>query len=89
MESVVPSDRGNYTCMVENKYGAISHSYVLDVLGKSQRFEVSPGRGGGSVRCGGSPPRTFLQLRNWLVHAKNAKKVMFPRAEVINTQSIK
>lgn len=34
MESVVPSDRGNYTCMVENKYGAISHSYVLDVLGK-------------------------------------------------------
>lgn len=36
MESVVPSDRGNYTCMVENKYGSISHSYVLDVLGKKQ-----------------------------------------------------
>lgn len=34
MESVVPSDRGNYTCLVENKYGSISHSYVLDVLGK-------------------------------------------------------
>lgn len=34
MESVVPSDRGNYTCVVENKYGSIFHSYVLDVLGK-------------------------------------------------------
>lgn len=36
MESVVPSDRGNYTCVVENKYGSISHSYVLDVLGKEE-----------------------------------------------------
>lgn len=35
MESVVPSDRGNYTCVVENKYGVIFHSYILDVLGKS------------------------------------------------------
>lgn len=38
MESVVPSDRGNYTCVVENKYGAIFHSYVLDVLGKCPTF---------------------------------------------------
>lgn len=36
MESVVPSDRGNYTCVVENKYGSIAHNYVLDVLGKKQ-----------------------------------------------------
>lgn len=35
MESVVPSDRGNYTCVVENKYGSITHSYLLDVLGKT------------------------------------------------------
>nr|XP_061801552.1 fibroblast growth factor receptor 4-like [Nerophis lumbriciformis] len=35
MESVVPSDRGNYTCIVDNKYGSISHSYVLDVLERS------------------------------------------------------
>ncbi|XP_068186814.1 fibroblast growth factor receptor 4 [Antennarius striatus] len=35
MESVVPSDRGNYTCVVENKYGSITHSYVLDVLERS------------------------------------------------------
>uniref|UniRef100_A0A8C5HUH6 Fibroblast growth factor receptor n=1 Tax=Gouania willdenowi TaxID=441366 RepID=A0A8C5HUH6_GOUWI len=33
--SVVPSDRGNYTCVVENKYGSITHSYVLDVLERS------------------------------------------------------
>lgn len=39
MESVVPSDRGNYTCVVENKYGSISHSYVLDVLGKKQMIQ--------------------------------------------------
>lgn len=39
MESVVPSDRGNYTCVVENKYGSITHSYVLDVLGKKQMIQ--------------------------------------------------
>ncbi|KAH1164696.1 hypothetical protein KIL84_008142 [Mauremys mutica] len=32
MESVVPSDRGNYTCIVENKYGSIRHTYQLDVV---------------------------------------------------------
>uniref|UniRef100_A0A673BSV5 Fibroblast growth factor receptor 4 n=1 Tax=Sphaeramia orbicularis TaxID=375764 RepID=A0A673BSV5_9TELE len=35
MESVVPSDRGNYTCVVENKYGSIANSYILDVLERS------------------------------------------------------
>ncbi|XP_055721657.1 fibroblast growth factor receptor 3 isoform X4 [Salvelinus fontinalis] len=35
MESAVPSDRGNYTCVVENKYGTITHSYQLDVLERS------------------------------------------------------
>lgn len=34
MESAVPSDRGNYTCVVQNKYGSISHTYQLDVLGQ-------------------------------------------------------
>ncbi len=33
MESAVPSDRGNYTCVVQNKYGTIKHTYQLDVLG--------------------------------------------------------
>ncbi|XP_015267995.1 PREDICTED: fibroblast growth factor receptor 4 [Gekko japonicus] len=35
MESVVPSDRGNYTCVVENKSGSIRFSYFLDVLERS------------------------------------------------------
>ncbi|XP_039624496.1 fibroblast growth factor receptor 1-A isoform X4 [Polypterus senegalus] len=35
MESVVPSDRGNYTCVVENKYGNINHTYQLDVVERS------------------------------------------------------
>uniref|UniRef100_A0A674J0R2 receptor protein-tyrosine kinase n=1 Tax=Terrapene triunguis TaxID=2587831 RepID=A0A674J0R2_9SAUR len=35
MESVVPSDRGNYTCLVENQAGRIRYSYLLDVLERS------------------------------------------------------
>uniref|UniRef100_A0A8B9HRM3 Fibroblast growth factor receptor n=1 Tax=Astyanax mexicanus TaxID=7994 RepID=A0A8B9HRM3_ASTMX len=35
MESVVPSDKGNYTCVVENKHGSISHTYTLDVVERS------------------------------------------------------
>lgn len=34
MDSVVPSDKGNYTCIVENEYGSINHTYQLDVVGK-------------------------------------------------------
>lgn len=36
MESVVPSDKGNYTCLVENEFGAINHTYTLDVVGQYQ-----------------------------------------------------
>ncbi|KAJ8281438.1 hypothetical protein GJAV_G00067690 [Gymnothorax javanicus] len=35
MESAVPSDRGNYTCVVQNPYGTITHTYQLDVLERS------------------------------------------------------
>uniref|UniRef100_A0A6Q2ZGC0 Fibroblast growth factor receptor n=1 Tax=Esox lucius TaxID=8010 RepID=A0A6Q2ZGC0_ESOLU len=35
MESVVPSDKGNYTCLVENAYGSINHTYTLDVVERS------------------------------------------------------
>lgn len=37
MESAVPSDRGNYTCVVQNKYGTIKHTYQLDVLGMNMQ----------------------------------------------------
>lgn len=36
MESVIPSDKGNYTCVVENEYGRLQHTYVLDVVGKEK-----------------------------------------------------
>lgn len=42
MESVVPSDRGTYTCLVENAVGSIRYNYLLDVLG-----ECGAGNGGG------------------------------------------
>ncbi|XP_044293241.1 fibroblast growth factor receptor 1 isoform X4 [Varanus komodoensis] len=35
MDSVVPSDKGNYTCLVENRYGTINHTYQLDVVERS------------------------------------------------------
>lgn len=44
MDSVVPSDKGNYTCIVENKYGSINHTYQLDVVGED-------GLGGHCQRC--------------------------------------
>lgn len=47
MESVVPSDRGMYTCLVENSLGSIRYSYLLDVLGEWVGRRVR-GRGGGS-----------------------------------------
>uniref|UniRef100_A0AAY4E2T2 receptor protein-tyrosine kinase n=1 Tax=Denticeps clupeoides TaxID=299321 RepID=A0AAY4E2T2_9TELE len=35
MESVVPSDKGNYTCVLENEFGSINHTYTLDVVERS------------------------------------------------------
>ncbi|KAM6984877.1 fibroblast growth factor receptor 1b [Aplochiton taeniatus] len=35
MESVVPSDKGNYTCVVENQQGSLKHTYMLDVVERS------------------------------------------------------
>ncbi|XP_044890883.1 fibroblast growth factor receptor 4 isoform X2 [Felis catus] len=44
MESVVPSDRGTYTCLVENSMGSIRYSYLLDVLGGAPSQHHSCGR---------------------------------------------
>lgn len=46
MESVVPSDRGNYTCVVENKFGSIRQTYTLDVLGEARGTWVGGGQAG-------------------------------------------
>ncbi|CAN2388422.1 fibroblast growth factor receptor apoptotic signaling pathway [Pristimantis euphronides] len=40
MESVVPSDKGNYTCVVENKYGTIRQTFQLDVLERSSHRPI-------------------------------------------------
>ncbi|KAM4709472.1 fibroblast growth factor receptor 3 isoform 3-T3 [Discoglossus pictus] len=40
MESVVPSDKGNYTCVVENKYGSIRETFQLDVLERSSHRPI-------------------------------------------------
>lgn len=49
MESVVPSDRGNYTCVVENKFGSIRQTYTLDVLGEAPGWRAWAGGAGGAA----------------------------------------
>uniref|UniRef100_A0A671T3B4 Fibroblast growth factor receptor 2 n=1 Tax=Sinocyclocheilus anshuiensis TaxID=1608454 RepID=A0A671T3B4_9TELE len=41
MESVVPSDKGNYTCLLENAYGSINHTYTLDVVSSDSSSSMS------------------------------------------------
>lgn len=50
MESVVPSDKGNYTCVVENEYGSINHTYHLDVVGESLVLPCVSGPASAPVR---------------------------------------
>ena len=40
MKDVVPSDAGEYTCNVSNAYGWISHSYSVDVHGRTDVTSV-------------------------------------------------
>ncbi|XP_072281243.1 fibroblast growth factor receptor 2 isoform X2 [Pyxicephalus adspersus] len=40
MESVVPSDKGIYTCIVENEHGSINHTYSLDVIERSSHRPI-------------------------------------------------
>uniref|UniRef100_A0A452QYF2 Fibroblast growth factor receptor 3 n=1 Tax=Ursus americanus TaxID=9643 RepID=A0A452QYF2_URSAM len=72
MESVVPSDRGNYTCVVENKFGSIRQTYTLDVLGEAPGWRAWAGGAGGAAAAlgqgqmllqgGGGTPRRVLYL---------------------------
>lgn len=52
MESVVPSDRGTYTCLVENSVGSIRYSYLLDVLGERAGRQGSVGVGAQTLPSG-------------------------------------
>lgn len=70
MESVVPSDRGNYTCLVENRFGSIHYSYLLDVLGEGSLVwrwswfpaPPTPGRGVGVTGKGAEEPLLVSSL---------------------------
>ncbi|KAG7278019.1 hypothetical protein CRUP_006184 [Coryphaenoides rupestris] len=76
MESVVPSDKGNYTCVVENQFGSINHTYQLDVVGK---FECKVF----------SDPQPHIQ---WLKHIEvNGSRVgpdMLPYVRVLKTAGL-
>lgn len=62
MDSVVPSDKGNYTCIVENKYGSINHTYQLDVVGEDgSGAALPPAQQCCALRAS---PRTLLGLFN-------------------------
>lgn len=71
MESVIPSDKGNYTCVVENEYGRLQHTYVLDVVGKKKVSFIKPNMASRPMWASGvysscrperSPHRPFLQF---------------------------
>ncbi|ELK03147.1 Fibroblast growth factor receptor 4 [Pteropus alecto] len=61
MESVVPSDRGMYTCLVENSVGSIRYSYLLDVLGERAGRQGNVGAGAQTLPSERSPHRPILQ----------------------------
>lgn len=67
MEAVVPSDKGNYTCVVENQYGSINHTYQLDVVGEGGLLPPPGLASSPALTCGRSlfaersPHRPILQ----------------------------
>lgn len=100
MESVVPSDRGNYTCVVENKYGSIMHSYVLDVLERSpHRPILQAGLPANTTVIVGQDVQFFCKVYSdaqphiqWLKHiTKNGSRYGpdgMPYVQVIKTGSL-
>ncbi|KAJ8385406.1 hypothetical protein AAFF_G00189320 [Aldrovandia affinis] len=100
MESVVPSDRGNYTCVVENKYGSIAHSYLLDVLERSpHRPILQAGLPANTTAVVGSDVQFFCKVYSdaqphiqWLKHIeKNGSHYGpdgLPYVQVLKTGSL-
>ncbi|XP_069051408.1 fibroblast growth factor receptor 4 [Lepisosteus oculatus] len=100
MESVVPSDRGNYTCVVENIYGSISHSYLLDVLERSpHRPILQAGLPANTTAVVGSDVQFFCKVYSdaqphiqWLKHIeKNGSRYGLdgvPYVQVLKTGSL-
>ncbi|XP_072302108.1 fibroblast growth factor receptor 4 [Eucyclogobius newberryi] len=100
MESVVPSDRGNYTCVVENKFGSITHSYVLDVLERSpHRPILQAGLPANTTAVVGQDVQFLCKVYSdaqphiqWLKHiAKNGSRYGpdgMPYVQVIKTGSL-
>ncbi|NP_001081338.1 fibroblast growth factor receptor precursor [Xenopus laevis] len=100
MDSVVPSDKGNYTCIVENKYGAINHTYQLDVVERSPHRPILQAGlpANTSVTVGTtaefsckvySDPQPHIQ---WLRHIEiNGSRVAsdgFPYVEILKTAGV-
>ncbi|KAM8853898.1 fibroblast growth factor receptor 1b isoform 1-T2 [Synchiropus picturatus] len=52
IEAAVPSDRGNYSCVVENQHGSLRHDFLLDVFEGSALRPI--------LRTGPHPNRTVL-----------------------------
>ncbi|XP_018417451.1 PREDICTED: fibroblast growth factor receptor 1 isoform X4 [Nanorana parkeri] len=100
MDSVVPSDKGNYTCIVENKYGSINHTYQLDVVERSPHRPILQAGlpANTSVTVGNnaeffckvySDPQPHIQ---WLRHIEiNGSKIAsdgYPFVEILKTAGV-
>ncbi|KAE8619392.1 hypothetical protein XENTR_v10009751 [Xenopus tropicalis] len=100
MDSVVPSDKGNYTCIVENKYGTLNHTYQLDVVERSpHRPILQAGLPANTSVIVGSTAEFFCKVYSdpqphiqWLRHIEiNGSRVAsdgFPYVEILKTAGV-
>ncbi|XP_008574252.1 PREDICTED: fibroblast growth factor receptor 4 isoform X2 [Galeopterus variegatus] len=100
MESVVPSDRGTYTCLVENSMGSIRYSYLLDVLERSpHRPILQAGLPANTTAVAGSDVELLCKVYSdaqphiqWLKHivinGSNFGADGFPYVQVLKTADI-
>ncbi|XP_012814429.1 fibroblast growth factor receptor 1 isoform X2 [Xenopus tropicalis] len=100
MDSVVPSDKGNYTCIVENKYGTLNHTYQLDVVERSpHRPILQAGLPANTSVIVGSTAEFFCKVYSdpqphiqWLRHIEiNGSRVAsdgFPYVEILKHSGI-